>query len=747
MLTLLPLVACAPPSTLGGYTVVAEDGALTLTDSRGTVLVDGLRFSVGEGDESLEMQSGSYRQVDGGTTWTSVSAGRPYGRDPVLTVPLLDDGGAEIARVQLSLLGPDVLRVDLAGGGNRLRWDAPCTGDDAFVGLGSHVDVDHVGEAFPLWVSEPGVGKVDSDVQPDDWYLTGTRHATSFPDPFLLRPEPMGLAIGGTSRIEVDLCTDDRWTVDVWSGATSFLVFSGPSPLDIVEAHALVSGVPILPPDWAFAPWNDAVGGSARVREVAATLRAAGAPSSVIWTEDWKGGEETSFGYHLTAEWTLDETLYPDASAIDAELEDAGFKWLAYFSPFVAESSAAWAEAEEYVIQTDAGEPYLFLGITFDPTSVLDLSRDDARAWAERKMTDALALGFDGWMTDFGEWLPPDAALESADAVDHHNAYPGWWQATNAGATAGLDAVTFSRSGWTGTSTLSPITWAGDQRTSFDTDDGFPTVVPLGIGAGLAGVPMYGHDIGGYNSIGNAPSTKDLWFRWCTLGAFTPVMRTHHGAFKDDNWQFDSDAETLAHYARWGEIHTALFPYLRGLAAQATEGGTPLVLAPFLLYPDEPWGRSDAWLLGPSLFVAPVMEEGATGRDVALPAGTIWYDWWTGAPAESGWVDVAVEDLAVFAPAGAVLPLFAVAPDTLVTGSIDGLTTLDDADTARTIRVFAGAAGGFTEADGTTYTTDGVADASGTTTSTFTAGTLSAGGLTLTIDGTVERAYTLQVYR
>jgi hypothetical protein len=65
------------------------------------------------------------------------------------------------------------------------------------------------------------------------------------------------------------------------------------------------------------------VGGEARVREVAATLRAAGAPSSVIWTEDWKGGEETAFGYHLTAEWTVDTTLYPDAPSLDAELEAA----------------------------------------------------------------------------------------------------------------------------------------------------------------------------------------------------------------------------------------------------------------------------------------------------------------------------------------------------------------------------------------------------------------------------------------
>ncbi len=742
---LLLLFACAPPSTVGAFTVTVDDGALTITGSRGQPLVTDLRFSVGDGDEALEMQTGSYRLTGGETTWTTAYVQAPYGHDPVLEAALHDADGEQIGGLQLAAAG-SVLQVTVRGAGNRVRWNAPCTGDDRFAGLGSHVDVDHAGEAFPLWVGEPGIGKVDDDDPPEDWFLTGTKHATSFPDPFLLRPEPLGLALGGASRVEVDLCTGDRWTVDAWQDEALFLLFEGDTALEIVEHHALAAGTPVLPPDWAFAPWNDAVGGVDRVRAVAESLRGAGAPSSVIWTEDWKGAEQTAYGYHLTLEWSLDDTLYPDAAALDAELEAAGFKWLAYFSPFVAEPTATWAEAEPYTIRTADGDPYLFTGVTFDPTSVLDLSRQDARDWAVAKMEAALDVGFDGWMADYGEWLPPDAVLDGADAVDDHNAYPLWWQSTVAAATDGRDAVTFSRSGWTGLATLSPVTWGGDQRTSYDTDDGFPTVVPLGLGASIAGVPVWTHDIAGYSSLGNDPSDKELWFRWCTLGALSPIMRTHHGAYKDDNWQFDSDAETLAHYARWGDVHTRLFPYRRGLAEAATETGRPLLLAPFLLYPDEEWGRSDAWLLGPSLFVAPVLEAGVTGRDVALPAGTTWFDFWTGAPAESGWHDVPVDEIAVFAPAGAIVPLFADAPDTLVSGALDGVSTLDDADTARVVRVFAGAAGAFTEADGTAYATDGAATGSGTTTDTFASGSLTAGGLTLTIDGDTERTYTLEVY-
>ena len=738
------LAACAPPSAVGGFTVTVDDGSLAVEGPLGRQLLTDLRFAVGEGDESLEMLSGSYRSTGGSTTWTPLTLGAPRGAEPVLVADLEDASGAKRGEVHFSDTAGRILRIDVRGDGNRVRWSAPCTGDDRFAGLGSHVDVDHAGEAFPLWVSEPGIGKVDDEDPPVDWFLTGTRHATSFPDPFLVRPEPLGLMVAGAARVEVDLCTSDRWTVDRWTSDASYLLFDGATPLEIVQGHALLSGPPVLPPDWAFAPWNDAVGGVERVRAVARSLRDAGAPSSVIWTEDWKGGEESAYGYHLKLEWMLDEALYPDAPALDAELEAAGFKWLAYFSPFIAEPTETWAEAEAYAIETADGEPYLFTGVTFDPTSVLDLSRQDARDWAVEKMAAVLAVGFDGWMLDFAEWLPPDAELAGADAVDDHNAYPLWWQATNADAIADADAVTFSRSGWTGTSTLSAVTWGGDQRTSFDADDGLPTVIPMGLGAAIAGVPIWTHDIGGYSSIGNPPSTKELWFRWCTLGALSPIMRTHHGAFKDDNWQFDSDAETLAHFARWGVVHTELFPYRRGLAEAAVATGRPLLLAPFLLYPEETWGRSDAWLLGPSLFVAPVLEEGVAGRDIALPVGTTWYNFWTGAEAESGWFDVPMGEIAVFAPAGAIVPMFSEAPDTLVSGALDGFTTLDDADTARTVRVFGGSDGGFTEADGTMYRSSG--NGTGTATGTFASGTLEAGGLTLTIEGTVERTYTLEAF-
>ena len=49
-------------------------------------------------------------------------------------------------------------------------------------------------------------------------------------------------------------------------------------------------------------------------------------------------------------------------------------------------------------------------------------------------------------------------------------------------------------------------------------------------------------------------------------------------------------------------------------------------------------GRSgeDEFLFGPDVLVAPVVQEGARGREVYLPAGADWLDAWTGERLQGG---------------------------------------------------------------------------------------------------------------
>ena len=116
------------------------------------------------------------------------------------------------------------------------------------------------------------------------------------------------------------------------------------------------------------------------------------------------------------------------------------------------------------------------------------------------------------------------------------------------------------RSGWAsingGTGGRAPVLWGGDQNTNWEYDDGFPTVLPIGSHAGLSGVPIFGSDIAGYTSLNVPHTTKELFYRWSSLAAFHPVMRTHHGSDECRNWAFDRDEETLTHFRRYARLHT-----------------------------------------------------------------------------------------------------------------------------------------------------------------------------------------------
>ena len=225
--------------------------------------------------------------------------------------------------------------------------------------------------------------------------------------------------------------------------------------------------------------------------------------------------------------------------------------------------------------------------------------------------------------------------------------------------------------------------WAGDQRTDFEADDGLPTILPIGIGLGIVGISTYGSDIAGYQSATNPDSTKELFFRWTEIGAWSPVMRTHHGTEPKLEWSWQSDADTTAHFQRYAKLHMALVPYLEGLAQVASTTGLSMWRGLMVAFPDDvtSWGVKDEVMLGDGVLLAPVMTMGATSRSVYLPAfGAMgapltpprWYPWAGGASIAGGATIEAqapVTEIPVYAAGGAVVPTYPDGVMTLVHGS------------------------------------------------------------------------------
>ncbi len=86
-----------------------------------------------------------------------------------------------------------------------------------------------------------------------------------------------------------------------------------------------------------------------------------------------------------------------------------------------------------------------------------------------------------------------------------------------------------------------------------------------------------------------------------------------------------------------------------------------MMRALWLHYPDDPKAvaREDEYLWGRDVLVAPVVEKGATSRQVYLPAGT-WYDFWTGERLDGGREisrNVDLQVMPLYVRAGSILPL------------------------------------------------------------------------------------------
>jgi alpha-glucosidase len=221
-----------------------------------------------------------------------------------------------------------------------------------------------------------------------------------------------------------------------------------------------------------------------------------------------------------------------------------------------------------------------------------------------------------------------------------HNAWPALWarcnreavdEAVREGLAPADEIVYFMRAGGPGSQRHCPLMWAGDQNVDWSEDDGLPSVIPAALSLGLSGHGLHHSDLGGYTTLYGMKRTKELFMRWAEQSALTIFMRSHEGNRPKENWQFDSDAETLSHLARMTRLHSALAPYLEALVRENSERGLP-VMRPIFLHHEEDeagWAIKDEYLLGPDLLAAPVIEEGAKRRRVHLPAGT-WLELWNG---------------------------------------------------------------------------------------------------------------------
>ncbi|HMB65325.1 MAG TPA: TIM-barrel domain-containing protein, partial [Patescibacteria group bacterium] len=323
-------------------------------------------------------------------------------------------------------------------------------------------------------------------------------------------------------------------------------------------------------PDWAHeGVWLGIVGGldGEDPKSVASKVKRAkegNTKIAAIWTEDWTGIREFKAQTRLFWNWKYSQERYPNLPHYIEQLHEEGIRFLGYNNCFLMEDGKMYEYAKEhgYLIKNMEGTPYRLKNFNFYSV-MLDLTNPDCWDWFKGIIKEhMIGAGLDGWMCDFGEYVPIDCQLDSGeDPYLYHNEYPVQWAKLNAEAVEearrdkGEDPIIFfNRSGNFGTTNYSPLIWAGDQIMRFWLDAGLAAQICGGISLGFVGVGQYHADIAGEFGILWLKRTKELFMRGTEIGAFLSVMRTHE-AKGHSGWTWDSDEETLAHFAKFSRIH------------------------------------------------------------------------------------------------------------------------------------------------------------------------------------------------
>lgn len=602
---------------------------------------------VGVGQESVEMYRGNFKiedylservplrvtgaeETDSG--WTLDLEGR-------LRVQVVIQG--EIAELSFEQLDPAI---------NRFWLHVCADAEESCYGCGEQMSYLNLrGRHFPLWTSEPGVGRDKttyitwrSDVENK---AGGDYYNTNYPQPTYLSSQKYYLHADCTAYADFDFRNEAFHELQFWAVPNRIRIEAANNWENLLYRLSEFFGRQPLLPDWIY---NGVIlgvqGGAERAFSLAERTLQSGVPLAGIWCQDWAGKRETSFGRRLQWDWKLNEKMYPGLPAKIREYKEHGIRFLAYNNGYLVNDGELYREAKEkgyFALAADGGDYLVDFGEFY--CGVVDLTNPETFEWYKDCIKkQILALGIDGWMADFGEYLPTDVKLfNGISPMLEHNHWPALWARCNYEAVAESgklgEAVFFMRAGATGSQKYCPLLWAGDQSVDFSRHDGLGTTITAALSAGMCGCGLSHSDIGGYTSLFGNRRTKELFLRWAEMAVFTPVMRTHEGNRPDENFQVYDDEDALKQFARLAKIHVALKPYLQQLVEENATRGLPVQRPLFVHYPEDraAYQIQTEYLFGRELFVAPVLEKEVFKWRVYLPQDS-WVHLWSGAEFDGG---------------------------------------------------------------------------------------------------------------
>jgi alpha-glucosidase len=597
-----------------------------------------------------------------------------------LRITVLDRAG--------NLLDEDARRPQFDGTAFRVYKTMPV--DEHYFGLGDKTGpLDRRNQAFSLWNTDAYRFQESTDpiYKSIPFFMT------------FRAGRAMGVLLDNTWRSSFDFGKADPRVSSFGAvdGPLNYYLIYGPSPRQVLESYAWLTGKPPLPPMWAlgFQQSRYTYYPQARVLEIARRLRADRIPADAIYLDI--EFQDKNFPF------TVDCLRFPDFPGMLAQLKAENFHLVTITDLHIADAPRqhyppydTGIAGDQFVKNPDGS---VYVGDVWPGKSVFpDFTQQETRAWFGTLYRDFYREGVSGFWDDMNEpsvfhtvsgTMPldvvhridePGFAKRTATHAEIHNVYGMQnTRATFEGLRKldpDLRPMVLTRASYAGGQRYG-ATWTGDNSSTWNH---LRMTTAMLENLGLSGFALTGADVGGFAGTPPVP----LLTKWLEIAAFQPIDRDHTEKGTGDQEPWVGGPEQEAIRRRFIEERYRLMPYLYQLADESSRTGLPMVRPLFLEFPDampdkhpidiDP-GAAAEFMLGPNLLIAPSpYPEEPDAYTVEFPSPD-WYNYWTGAkvarpaaaldaslqavspPPFSIQVQPELASLPVFVRAGAIMPI------------------------------------------------------------------------------------------
>lgn len=433
-------------------------------------------------------------------------------------------------------------------------------------------------------------------------------------------------------------------------------------------------------PRWAFEPWiSKDISSAADTYEFLSGFQERDIPvGAVVIDSPW----ETHYNTFVPS-----PSRYPDFEEMIADLHADNVRLVVWITNFVNAfsfdlemggdsyegASPNYQEGYDCGFFVNKGEEHQWWK---GRGSGVDFMNPKATAWWHRQQDPLFDMGIDGYKLDFGDdYVTTDPVETAAGPVPHQAYSEAYYRDFYAyGAhRRGPEFVTMVRAydksyafpgRFYARPEHAPVAWMGDNRRDYF---GLADSLDHMLRSAKAGYAVVGADIGGYldrddeDLLGpEIPFDPVVFARWTAVGALSPFMQLH-GRANITPWTVpQTNDEIVTLYRYWSKLHRELIPFFYSLAEEAYAGG-PMLVRP--VGDEAAWPNDYRYMLGDALLVAPILDPSGK-RDVALPAGARWYDFWAedadalmGGQTITGYDATDIARVPLFVRAGAIVPL------------------------------------------------------------------------------------------